>query len=247
MFDTAYEVIVADCPASRAIHHRIRYHVYCEERGWEDPAAFPAGEERDRWDDDAVPFVVRERHSGRCVAAMRLVLPRAVDFPIETLGCLAPDHAPQLRRRQLTEISRICLIRTPASWMYQGAIPAGLGRVPRPREFEVLLGLLRAVWAYGLGRGIDHGYLLVTEPFARLLRRLGVVLHAAGVPVEHRGLRAPYLVDLHESGRSMRALSPAVDELFARRQLAWRPGSLIDPDTIDPDSLVIAPVAGLAA
>jgi N-acyl amino acid synthase of PEP-CTERM/exosortase system len=170
---------------------------------------------------------------------MRLVLPRAVDFPIERLGCLWPGAADRLRRRRCGEISRICVIRSPASWMYQNPLAPGLGHVPKGREFEVLLGMLRAIWAHGLGRGIEHCYLIVTEPFARLLRRFGVALRPVGDPFAHRGTRTPYVVDLRESGRLMCRRSPAVHALFARETLAWRRGSAIDPDAIDPDSLLI--------
>ena len=31
MFDPSYEVILADTEAARAIHRKIRYHVYCLE------------------------------------------------------------------------------------------------------------------------------------------------------------------------------------------------------------------------
>ena len=241
MFDDVFEVVLADTPASRTIHHKIRYHVYCVERCYEDGSAFPTGEERDAWDDDAVHFVVRERASGRCVAAMRLVLPRSIDFPVETLGCIRRELVPPVRRRECAEISRISLIRYPARWMYRDPLADGLGRVPKSREFEVLLGMLRAVWAYAPRRGISWCYLLVTDSFARLLRRVGVALHPVGDLVEHRGHRAPYMVDLRESAEGMRRRSPAVDALFGRKALACRRGSVIDPDSVNPDSLLIAP------
>jgi N-acyl amino acid synthase of PEP-CTERM/exosortase system len=241
MFDDVYEVLIADTPASRAIHHKVRFHVYCRERGYEDAAAHATGEERDGWDDDAVHFVVRERAAGRCVGAMRLILPRTVDFPVETLGCLDPTARPRLRR-QSGEISRICLIRSPGEWMYGGrAAGTDIGSVPKSRELEVLLGMLRAVKVYAVARGIEWCYVLVSEVFARRLRAVGVVLVPAGTVVEHRGRRTPYLVRLRESAASMRTRSPAVDGLFGRAALAYRHCSDLDPDTVAPDSLLIAP------
>ena len=246
MFDSHYEVVLADSPAARTIHHKIRYHVYCVERGFENPARFPTGEERDPWDDDSVHFVVRERGSGRCVAAMRLILPRAVDFPVEALGCLEPSRTEGLRRRQLAEISRICVVRTPATWMYRGASLSGLGQVPKSRELDVLLGMLRTINVYGTERGIEHCYLLVTEAFVRVLRRMGVVLRQAGSAVDYRGSRTPYLVSLRESAASMRAKAAAIERLFSRERLAYRRSSEIDEDTVDPDSLLIQPAVALA-
>jgi len=241
VFDDIYEVILADSPATQAIHRKIRYHVYCVERGYEDPAAYPNGEESDLWDDDAVQFVARERVSGRCVGAIRLILPRAVDFPVETLGCLSPAASLKLRRRQLGELSRVCIVRTPQAWMYQGTLTRGLGHVPKNRELEVLIGLVRAVTVFGLQRGIERCYVLITEAFARLLGRLGLVLEPAGEPVDHRGLRSPYLYLLRDSLVSASARNEVMREFFAREAMAYRRSSEIDENTIDPESLLIAP------
>jgi N-acyl amino acid synthase of PEP-CTERM/exosortase system len=247
VFDDIYEVILADSPATQSIHRKIRYHVYCVERGYEDPGAYPDGEESDLWDDDSVQFVARERVSGRCVGAIRLILPRAVDFPVETMGCLSAANPRGLRRRQLGELSRVCIIRTPQAWMYQGPLTSGLGQVPKSRELEVLVGLVRAVTVYGLQRGIEGCYALITDPFARLLvGRLGLVLDPAGQAVDHRGQRAPYLYMLRDSVRSASARSDALREFFARESVAYRRSSEIAEDTIDPDSLLIAPAVAAA-
>jgi N-acyl amino acid synthase of PEP-CTERM/exosortase system len=241
VFDDIYEVILADTRATQSIHRKIRYHVYCVERGYEDSGAFPAGEESDSWDDDSIQFVVRERISGRCVGAIRLILPRAIDFPVETLDCLSPTLSGKFPRRQLGELSRVCIIRTPQPWMYRGPFTSGLGQVPKSRELEVLVGLVRAVTVYGLRRGIEGCYALITEPFARLLGRLGLVLEPAGEAVDHRGLRAPYLYMLRDSVASASARNEALREFFARDHIAYRRSSDIDEHTIDPESLLIEP------
>ncbi|TVR65295.1 MAG: hypothetical protein EA420_03515 [Candidatus Competibacteraceae bacterium] len=80
---------------------------------------------------------------------------------------------------------------------------------------------------YGLHRRIDHCYLLVTQAFARLLNRLGVVLHQVGTATDHRGLRTPYLVNLQESGESLCQRSALTGALFARPELAYQPYSAL--------------------
>ncbi|MCC8998271.1 MAG: PEP-CTERM/exosortase system-associated acyltransferase [Candidatus Contendobacter sp.] len=228
LFDDSYEVILADTEASRAIHHKIRYQVYCIERNFENPADFPTGEESDRWDAHAAQFIVRQRESGACVAAMRLVLPYAASFPLETLHCLTPGHADHIQRRRLGEISRICVIRSPNPHHVNFHLDRGFGHVAPNRESEVMLGLLRTIMVHGLERGIEHCYLLVTDAFARLLRRIGVVLHSVGTATEHRGFRAPYLVGLRESATSLCNRSAAIHALFARAIHAYRPYSVLD-------------------
>jgi N-acyl amino acid synthase of PEP-CTERM/exosortase system len=226
MFDSTYEVILADTEAARAIHRKIRYQVYCLERRFEDPAAFPQGEEQDAWDVHAAPFIVRERTSGKWVAAMRLVLPDAAQFPVETLRCLTPEPI-RLRRRQLAEISRICIIRSPAPYEINRHLGRNFGSVARNGEPEVLLGMLRTIFVYGLECGFEHNYLLVTDAFARLLRRIGVVLHPVGIPTDYRGLRTPYRVELRECAASVSAKSAVIRHMVARKALAYRPFSAL--------------------
>lgn len=228
LFDDGYEVLLADTEASRAFHRKVRYQVYCLERGFEDPADFRDGEESDRWDTHSAPFIVRQRDSGVCVAALRLVLPYAASFPLETLNCLTPGHADHIRRRQLGEISRICVIRSPNPQHNNPHLDHRFSHVLPERESQVMLGLFRAVMVYGLERGIEYCYLLVTPAFARLLRRIGVVLHNVGVATEHHGLRAPYLIGLRESAASSCSRSTAVHSLLSRAVHAYQRCSTLD-------------------
>jgi N-acyl amino acid synthase of PEP-CTERM/exosortase system len=227
-FDETYEVILADTEASRVIHRKIRYQVYCLEQQFENPAFFPFGEEYDRWDTHAAQFIVRQRGSGTWVAAMRLVLPYAASFPLETLQCLVPGHADQLNRRTLAEVSRICVIRSPDPHEVNAHLDPNFGYVTGDRESQVLLGLMRTIFIYGLQHCISHCYLLVTEAFARLLNRLGVVLRQVGITTDHRGLRTPYLISLRESAESVLNRSAfLIGDLLTRPELAYQPYSTL--------------------
>ena len=227
MFDSTHEVLLANTEAARVIHRKIRYHVYCLERRFENPARYPTGQEHDHWDSHAAPFIVRERATGAWVATLRLVLPEATRFPLETLRCLPPESPHSLQRRQFAEISRICVINSASPHTINHHLDQNFGPVSRHGESEILLGMIRAIVIYGLERDIEHCYLLVTEAFARLLRRLGVVLHRAGKAIEHRGLRTPYRVGLRENAAALSARSPAISQLFARRALAYQPFSAL--------------------
>lgn len=233
LFDDTYEVILADTETSRAIHRKIRYQVYCLERQFENPADFPHGEEHDRWDHHAASFIVRHRASWQWVAAMRIVLPYAATFPLEALHCLDPARKVGLPRRQLGEISRVCVIRSPTPHARNPHLNWEFGHVNQDRESEIVLGFIRTLIIYGLDRGIEHYYLLITGALARLLRRLGMVLHPVGGPIEHRGWRTPYRMGVRESMVSLCRQSPAVRDLFARQGLAYQPFSMFDDDIDD--------------
>jgi N-acyl-L-homoserine lactone synthetase len=110
MFDEHYEVVVADTPSARRIHHQIRYQVYCVEQGYEDPAHFPDGEERDEWDAYSIHFLVRDRSSGDWIGAMRLVRPAHGVLPIQLAAQLNSESIPMRSRHDAWELSRTCIL-----------------------------------------------------------------------------------------------------------------------------------------
>jgi len=207
-----YEVLVADEPRSRRIHHRLRYRVFCLETGYEDPAAHPDGEERDGWDRQAAHFLVRCRERDRWVAAARLVLPHPHrGLPIAAVARLGrcPDAAS-------AEISRLSVVGQARRRIHQPAAPSR-GGAPltaglRPLVDEgarvatrpVLQALLRALVAYSLDHGVEAWYLLVARAFARLLERtLPMRLEPVGPPCWHRGERIPYRMDVAETALAL--------------------------------------------
>ncbi|HPF58800.1 MAG TPA: PEP-CTERM/exosortase system-associated acyltransferase [Candidatus Competibacteraceae bacterium] len=228
MFDHAYEVILADTEASRAIHRKIRYQVYCQERRFEDPAEFPNGEEYDVWDIHAAHFIVRHRATATWVAAVRLVLPDAFQFPVETLHCLSSEQAQCRPRRELAEVSRICIINAPAPWKMNRHLDYQFGHAGRSGEHDILLGMVNALIIYGLHRGIECFHLLISQSFARLLKRLGVILQQVGNTIDYHGLRIPYQADIRETSKSLVARSALFRGLFSRRELAYQSFSALD-------------------
>lgn len=230
MFDHDYEVILADTEAARAIHRKVRYQVYCMERKFETPTAFPLGEEYDPWDAHAAHFIVRQRATMTWVAAVRLVLPVAAMFPVETLQCLTPERVDCPPRRKLAEISRICIIRSSSPYKINPHMNWDYGHVGKSSESEVLLGMIRTIIIYSLRKGIEYNYILVNEAFARLLSRIGVILHSVGSTIEHRGVRMPYQVNIRETAKHLATKSATIRNLLDRKELAYKPFSLLDAD-----------------
>jgi len=217
MFDSRYEVYLADTKQSRSLHHQVRYQVFCVERGFEEPDNFANYQELDPWDGHSHHFVVQDRESGAGVAAGRIVLPTAGQLPVEGLGCITAPPAVAVSGRQVAEVSRICMVRDDVTSGPGLPIQA----VSRSSESEVLLGLIRAVIRYSWDNEIPYLYMLVTRSLARLLKRLGVDCTQVGEDIEHRGLRAPYLIDINESWRGLVARSGEVAEMFSRHHLAY--------------------------
>ncbi len=216
MFDKDFELFLGDTEEGIALNQRVRYRVFCLEKGFEDATEFPDGRERDPWDDVSIHFAVREKATGNWVAATRVILPLAEQFPVEQQDGLVREHADGIPRYTLSESNR-------------------------RQERDVLLGLIRAITEYCLDHGIRLGYMFITDAFAKLLQRLGVVFHQVGGRTVYRGIRAPYCIDYALSKRHMCARSADLAELFEAWDQAYRPISALRVPAI-PEVIVSGPV-----
>lgn len=187
-----YEILLADEPASLAEHHHLRFRVYCLDKGYEDPAAFPDRMERDAYDDRSVHFIARDRITDETVAALRLVMPSDEGFPCEQLCGFDAVAITGTPRRQFAEISRVCLLK-PEHLAPQLVGEPGAHASQLMRTSEIALGLYQAAYAYSIECGLTHWLGFTSPAMRRLLQSQSIRLDAIGSPREHRGERQAYL------------------------------------------------------
>ncbi len=216
MFDSYFEIFLADTLIGHNIHFNIRYQVYCEELGYEDPAKFPDKLEYDQWDpqDDhdsnTQLFLVRLKHTGQWIGAMRLVHHNNGALPLEEISGL--DHniiEPSI------EISRLCLIKEIRKPHIQNAYGIDEHKTPHLHNINdlesiklfysnpkvkstIIWGLFNAAAAYSKAQNIKKGYLLSSKALIRIISRQGFKVEQVGSQCEHRGKRAPYRFDVEE-------------------------------------------------
>lgn len=200
-------VAVADTPASKKLHYRLRYQVYCQRLAYEDPARFPDGEERDHYDEDAVQFVAYDRRCADWAGTLRLVHPGPAGLPMTSVTGLEPDIKTLVNMERVLEISRVCvraLSPVADTCSHGGAFDAMSRTAPL-----VFFSLVRASVAYAFQAGISHLAFLTTPSLLRLLRRLGIQHMPAGDACMHRGLRYPRILDV--AGEFCRLVERVVD------------------------------------
>jgi N-acyl-L-homoserine lactone synthetase len=183
MFDDRYEVLLADTASSRDINYRLRYQVFCEEKGFEDSQRFKNRKEKDRYDDHAVHFLVRDKKSGRWIAAARLVIGPADYLPVNRVAEIDLSDLPP--GTLIAEFSRLLILE-------EYRQPNGGGDT----EPEVLLGLIRAAKEYCRRIHIDHWVFLCRRSICRILNSLGIAMDQIGPACMYRGVRFPYRMDL---------------------------------------------------
>ena len=180
MFDSNYEVILADNSESRDIHFNIRYQVYCNEKGFENPSPNHDAIEVDEFDGRSAHFIVRCKRTGDWVAAMRLVLGSKEELPFVLAHNVKLSPSYSEKRGDFLEISRMCVLNQYRGKNLKRNADHKSKKSDVRRECEIMLGLIRAVYSYGKFTNINHGAALMTAPLARILKRSGFSVDVMG-------------------------------------------------------------------
>lgn len=206
----AVTVQLATTPAQRADHHRLRYQVYCLDRGFESAELAAEGEEHDAFDAHSVHFIAYDAAGDAC-GALRLVFPIA-GFPAAHVTRIDQQVLAPLTGR-VVELSRLCL-RHPdghaTGELFQGS--------------DVMLAMLTFAWRYCRSEGISHWLCLITPALERMLARLQVPFVAVGDSCRYRGLRRPLLTDIGQMMRAAIRSCARVEKLMQHEPLAIAEG-----------------------
>jgi N-acyl amino acid synthase of PEP-CTERM/exosortase system len=207
-FEQHFEVLPVRDEAARREVFGLRYAVYCEELGYEDPSAFPDRLEHDDFDSDSEFALLRHRASGRAAGCVRLILgTEARPFPFERVcaGFLDPRQVDPatLDRAHAGEISRLAVHRDFRRRAGELVTPDGVGdpadSAPGARRHPLLaMGLFLAASALGLNRGLDQVLVMMEPRLARLLASCGIRFTPVGQVIDYHGKRGPYRIKREE-------------------------------------------------
>lgn len=222
-FNTAFmqqfEIVTADTPVLIDEAHKLRYQVYCEEKGFEDAAAYPDRREYDEYDFRSVHSLIRHRASGLFVGVVRLVLPAS-----------GPDHAPlpmerhchldlarthpalhALPRESIGEISRFSVSKIFRRRIAEEGVIYGLGgqdgcppEIDRRLLPHITLGLIAAFIRMCAAHDIRYCYAVMEPTLLRFLARFGIQFSTLGSAVDYRGLRVPAFISAADLERVRR-------------------------------------------
>lgn len=182
-------VEIARTPEQVLEAKRLRYRVYCEERGYEPGQG---GIEQDEFDVNAHHVLVRSRVTGEVFGTVRVVLSKSEDtlgFPMQRVCedyVLAP--LPQIAT---AEISRFALTR------HRGGISPAAAALMR---LFLIQGLIRLSGELGL----THWCAIMERTLLRLLRSTSIYFLPVGPAIEYHGLRQPAIYTLADGLERMR-------------------------------------------
>jgi N-acyl amino acid synthase of PEP-CTERM/exosortase system len=204
-----FKMVLADNDELRNQSFKLRYEVYCDELGWEEPANFPDGLESDEFDPWSEHCLLFHRSTDQYAGTVRLVKTHP-DFPDQGIPMVAhydgefwdtPHNPHNMPLGSYGEISRLALLHMFRKRAGERETPDGQGQelfewsqTERRRFPHIALGLYLSAATAGLSQGMTGVYAMMEPRLARHLRFAGIKFEQVGDPIEFRGKRAPYYI-----------------------------------------------------
>ncbi len=207
--------------------YRVRYQVYCVERGFLRLEDYPDGLEWDVYDAHSV-HILATHCAGEPAGTARLVMSSPPGFPLVE-HCRFADGYDHLNDPSYpgfsgyAEISRLAISksfrRRAGDTPYGGPprrepepLPRGdVVALTQPRGSpEILMGICRQLYQESKRRGVTDWLLAMERSLYVMLKRLGFHFFPAGPEVDYYGPVRPYVTSIEEFERGLYTSSPAM-------------------------------------
>jgi len=215
-FKMYFEEILAVTDETEQEAYRLRFQIYCVERGFEDPETFPDQMEKDEFDERSVHALVRHRKTSLLAGLVRLILPDPnnsnAPFPIE-LHC-GEDFDPDVMshfnvpRNKLAEVSRFAISKNFKKRAGEPETTSGVSSIFNYSNDElskhrrifphISLGLIAMLFYISQQHKITHWYAVMEPSLSRLLSRFGIHFTKIGPIVDYHGRRQPMIACVND-------------------------------------------------
>lgn len=221
-YKRTFDVLRADTPELKKRVYELRYRIYCEENGFEDPADHEM--EFDEFDKRAVHFLLVHKPSGHDAGTVRLVMPSEdsllQSFPIQK-HCDHPFLEIPERLYHIGEISRFCMApefrRRPedtqllSSYSFQDSVDGhqeGFLTFVRRKIAYAPAGLLGAALEEALKHDLGDCLWMVESAHIPSLKAIGLPIHILGPRIDYHGGAQPLIFNIKTALDSMHAAQP---------------------------------------
>lgn len=203
--------------------YQLRYQVYVNEWGFENPEDHPSGLEQDEYDQHSIHFYASAIHSNEVIGAARIILGSEQLLPIERHFDI-PQFPLGVRREQVAEISRLAVSKEFRCRAIDHAIfgkdqAAGSSarhsvetrrHLRRKCEQELIRGLYLTLYKDSKLRGVTHWFAVMAKGLHVILKRWGIDFVQIGPSQNYHGIRAPYMVCIEHIERSLQKNAPSL-------------------------------------
>ncbi|MDR9438127.1 MAG: PEP-CTERM/exosortase system-associated acyltransferase [Halomonas sp.] len=202
--------------------YRLRYEIYCDELGYEEPADAHERLEYDEYDERSVHCLIEHRRSGITAGCMRLVLPssdndcRDTRLPLQSYAgqSLTHDvfHPALLDKKEICEVSRLAI-----SLPFRRRSVKGGGESSATSHFleftrdekqtfpVIVVGLFLATYALVGMTHRRHVFAMMEPKLPRLLAMSGFHFTQVGDNIDFHGKRSAFYIDQHKAEKEIHA------------------------------------------
>ncbi|MBN2655053.1 MAG: GNAT family N-acetyltransferase [Nitrospirae bacterium] len=190
--------------------YRLRYKIYCLERGYESLTDHPYGMESDEYDPYSVHIIGYV--DGTASATARLILPNPIGYPAE--------------KHSNIDIRDICTDTHKIAEISRFAVSCDEHRDSRCMH-QATLGMIQELSRIIYQFDIRYILSIMTCGLNRLLSRSGLSFKQIGAPVEYHGIRIPFYAAVGEMTEVLldKRDSPDLLDLSALRTDAKAPAA----------------------
>lgn len=175
------KLVVCETAEQILMAQRLRYEVYCLEKGWIDPAQCPDGIESDEYDDEAAHFLIMHDDGERLLGTSRLLRGECQDLPAThylDLDALGIDPA------KVVEVSRMATIKS-----------------SRSQSLAVFLAITQVMFEWCTAHGVTSWVSIADVSVFALMKRVGMPIIVEGPRIDFLGSTCvPSCVDVLHTG-----------------------------------------------
>jgi N-acyl amino acid synthase of PEP-CTERM/exosortase system len=204
--------------------YKLRYKVYCDEWGFENPEDHPGGIEKDEFDANSVHFVAKRKSDGLIIGTIRLIRNSEKGFLLER-HCQIDADLSSFNKDLFGELSRLAVSkeyrRRTTDAAYEGKIVAdeaidNMYGGNRKMENDIVLGLYKCIYRECRESGQAYLLAVMAKGLFLLLKRVGIIFEPIGPARNYHGLRTPYLGRVDAMIEQLKKVNPPLYSQFLR-------------------------------
>ncbi|WP_280549263.1 PEP-CTERM/exosortase system-associated acyltransferase [Halomonas sp. 11-S5] len=221
-FKSGFHFRLATSDEDKRRIYRLRYEVYCEELGYEEPSDARERLEYDEYDERSLHCLIEHRRSGKTAGCMRLVLPSTGDdyldtrLPLQSYAGQSLTHAvlhpSLLAKDEICEVSRLAISRPFRKRSVNAEVETGAKSTlleftqDEKQTFPVIVvGLFLATYALVGITSRRHVFAMMEAKLPRLLAMSGFNFTRVGDTIDFHGKRGAFYIDQHQAEREIHA------------------------------------------
>lgn len=202
----------------------LRYKVYCDEWGFENPEDHPCGVEIDEFDEHSAHFAVIREDNKEMIGTTRIIFCSDKGFPLEGHAELDQGALDGIDRYLVGEVSRLAVSKDYRRRYvdkvmfefkeYNEAYERQTTADRRKVDQEIVLNLYSCIYKECVERKMTHLIAVMADGLYLLLKRLGITFTKIGPSVDYHGPRTPYICCIDTTMKNLQRKHPEIYKRF---------------------------------